>query len=718
MRALFLPGLIMRNLLFLACLLPSMLWAEALRDIQFSELPGQRFQVRMTFDGSPPEPEGYTIEQPARIVLDFPDTESTLNQRRFPLSFDNSGSALVLSTQGRTRLILNLTELTQYRGEVQGNNYVLEVGGEGGGRVARQAQLPSASAVTRQAASESGSGPSVEDIDFRRGEEGEGRVIIKLSDESISSDVVEKGSGVELTLNNVRLPERLRRRLDVVDFATPVTLVSAREVDGSTVLGLDINGEYDFMAYQADDQYVISVKPLTQQEIEARDEEFRFQGDRLSLNFQDIEVRSVLQIIADFTDLNLVASDTVQGRITLRLDNVPWDQALELVLKTKGLDKRLVGNVLMVAPAAEIAERERQELEARKQLEELAPLRTEFIEIRYADAKEMFELFDRSNDESGGGGASSARGGSLATNSVLSERGSAVVDERTNSIIITDTAERIEAFKRLVDQIDTPIEQVMIEARLVVANTDFRREMGVRWGGVGFNQSSDALVEVSGSRGGLDSNPGSPAEFLTGAGALDLSESQMVDLGVENPTGSFALSVLTDSAFIDLELSALENSGQAEIVSQPKVITGDKQQATISSGTEIPFQEASASGATTTQFREAVLKLDVTPQITPDGRIIMDLVINQDSVGELNQATGIPTIDVTQVETKVLVADGQTVVLGGIFQVEQITGEDKVPFLGDVPFLGRLFRRDIRSQEKRELLVFITPKIMADSLTE
>jgi len=718
MRALFLPGLIMRNLLFLACLLPSLLWAEALRDIQFSELPGQRFQVRMTFDGSPPEPEGYTIERPARIVLDFPDTESTLNQRRFPLSFDNSGSALVLSTQGRTRLILNLTELTQYRGEIQGNNYVLEVGGESGGRVARQAQLPSAP-VVNEASQGRSAAPQVEDIDFRRGEAGEGRVVIELSDESISSDVVEKGSGVELTLNNVRLPERLRRRLDVVDFATPVTLVSAREVDGSTVLGLDINGEYDFMAYQADEQYVISVKPLTEQEIEARDEEFRFQGDRLSLNFQDIEVRSVLQIIADFTDLNLVASDTVQGRITLRLDNVPWDQALELVLKTKGLDKRLVGNVLMVAPAAEIAERERQELEARKQLEELAPLRTEFIEIRYADAKEMFELFDRSNDESGGsGGASSARGGSLATNSVLSERGSAVVDERTNSIIITDTAERIEAFKRLVAQIDTPIEQVMIEARLVVANTDFRREMGVRWGGVGFNQSSDALVEVSGSRGGLDSNPGTPAEFLTGAGALDLSESQMVDLGIENPAGSFALSVLTDSAFIDLELSALENTGQAEIVSQPKVITGDKQQATISSGTEIPFQEASASGATTTQFREAVLKLNVTPQITPDGRIIMDLVINQDSVGELNQATGIPTIDVTEVQTKVLVADGQTVVLGGIFQVEQVTGEDKVPLLGDIPFLGRLFRRDIRSQEKRELLVFITPKIMADSLTE
>ncbi|WP_036188740.1 type IV pilus secretin PilQ family protein [Marinimicrobium agarilyticum] len=712
----------MRNLaLFLVCLAPALGWAKSLNDIQFSELPGERFEVRMAFDDAPPQPEGYTIEQPARIVLDFPDVESALEQRRYPLSFENSSSALVLSSQGRTRLILNLSELTTYNARVEGNQYILEVGAAQGGYVSQGAQGSEVVDVeTQREPRKATAAPRVTNIDFRRGEEGEGRVVLQLSDDNISSDIIETAQGVDLEIQNVFLPEELRRRLDVTDFATPVTMVTAETEGSNTVIKVAANGEYDYMAYQADNEYVISVKPLTQQEVEARDQEFSYTGEKLSLNFQDIEVRSVLQIIADFTDLNLVASDTVQGRITLRLDSVPWDQALDLVLKTKGLDKRLNGNVLMVAPAAEIAERERQELAARKQLEELAPLRTEYIRVRYANAREMFELFRGEEGEGGrsGGGSGGGDGGNRATGSVLSERGDAIVDERTNSIIITDTADRIEAFKRLVEQIDIPIRQVMIEARLVIANTDFRREMGVRWGGVGFNRSSDALVEFAGSTEGLDSAPGSPAEWLTGSGGLDLTENQMVDLGVDDPAGSFAFSILSDSAFIDMELSALESNGDAEIVSQPKVITGDKQQATIMSGTEIPYQEASASGATTTSFKEAVLKLDVTPQITPDNRIIMDLVINQDSVGALNQASGIPSIDVTEVMTKVLVQNGQTVVLGGIFQVEQVEGVDKVPLLGDIPVLGKLFRRDVRTQEKRELLVFITPKIMADTLTE
>ncbi|WP_347331486.1 type IV pilus secretin PilQ family protein [Marinimicrobium locisalis] len=713
----------MRNLaLFLVCLAPALGWSQSLNDIQFSELPGERFEVRMAFDGEPPRPEGYTIEQPARIVMDFPDVQSSLEQRRFPLSFENSSSALVLSSQGRTRLILNLSELTTYNARVEGNQYILEVGAAQGGYVTQAAQGDERDEVVDTGSERQprkASRPQVTDIDFRRGEEGEGRIVLQLSDDNISSDIVETGKGVDLEIQGVFLPEELRRRLDVTDFATPVTMVTAQTKGSDTVIKVAASGDYDYMAYQADNEYVISVKPLTEQEIEAREQEFNYTGEKLSLNFQDIEVRSVLQIIADFTDLNLVASDTVQGRITLRLDSVPWDQALDLVLKTKGLDKRLNGNVLMVAPAAEIAERERQELSARKQLEELAPLRTEYIRVRYANAREMFELF-RGEEGSGGGGGSMAggEGGNRTTGSVLSQRGDAIVDERTNSIIITDTADRIEAFKRLVDQIDIPIRQVMIEARLVIANTDFRREMGVRWGGVGFNRSSDALVEVAGSTSGLDSAPGSPAEWLTGNGSLDLNENHMVDLGVDNPAGSFAFSILSDSAFIDMELSALESNGDAEIVSQPKVITGDKQQATIMSGTEIPYQEASASGATTTSFKEAVLKLDVTPQITPDNRIIMDLVINQDSVGALNVGSGIPSIDVTEVMTKVLVQNGQTVVLGGIFTVEQVEGVDKVPFLGDIPGLGKLFRRDVVAQEKRELLVFITPKIMADTLTE
>lgn len=723
MRALYLLGSTMRKLaLLLFCLAPSLVLAKGLDDIKFSALPGDRFEVRLTFDGVPPEPQGYTIERPARIVLDFPNVVSNLHQRRFPLSFENSSSAMLLTSDGRTRLILNLSELTTYNGRVEGNNYIVEVGGVQGGYVAQTSPVGTvASAVGSSEEQSQARGPErhrVTDIDFRRGDEGEGRVIINLSDDNVRADVRSTGEGVRLSLTNVFLPEALRRRLDVTDFATPVRTISASYDERGTVLNIAAHGEFDYMAYQADEQYVISVKPLTQREIEAREQEFVYTGDRLSLNFQDIEVRSVLQIIADFTDLNLVASDTVSGRITLRLDNVPWDQALDLVLKTRGLDKRLNGNVLMVAPAAEIAERERQELASRQQLEELAPLRTEYIRVRYANAREMFELFRGQRGEGSSNTSTSNRGGSQATGSVLSSRGQAIVDERTNSIILTDTAERIEAFKRLVEQIDIPIRQVMIEARIVIANTDFRREMGIRWGGVGYTTSGSSLIEFAGSTGGLDSSPASPAEWLSGRGGnLDLNENMMVDLGVNNASGSFAFSVLTDNAFIDLELSALENSGYAEIVSQPKVITGDKQRATIESGTEIPYQEASASGATTTSFKEAVLKLDVTPQITPDNRVIMNLIINQDSVGAIDTGSDIPTIDVTQLETQVLVADGQTVVLGGIFQVESLTAQDKVPFLGDIPFLGRLFKRDLRLEEKRELLIFITPKIMADSLT-
>ncbi|ARU30122.1 type IV pilus secretin PilQ [Cellvibrio sp. PSBB006] len=680
----------MRNIaLLLVCLLAPVTWANTLDDIRFAELPGERFEVRMTFSGPPPEPAGYTIERPARIVLDFPQVVSALEERRYPLSFDNGQSAMVLTTEGRTRLILNLDDLTSYTSRAEGNTYIVEVGASDGGyannTVTPSVTVPSAPTAQTAAAQ----GPAITNIDFRRGTTGEGRIIIALSDPGISAEMSSTGAGVRLTFNDVWLPPELRRRLDVVDFATPVSLVSATLDGGDTVLNIAASGDYDYLAYQADKEYVVSIKPLTAQEIKEKKEEFEFTGEKLSLNFQDIEVRAVLQIIADFTELNLVASDTVQGRITLRLDNVPWDQALSLVLKTKGLDKRQVGNVLMVAPAAEIAERERQELTTKKQLEELAPLRTEYIRVRYANAKEMFELFrGESGERSGGSGA--GRGGSQSTGSVLSERGQAIVDERTNSIIITDTADRIEAFRRLIDQIDIPIRQVMIEARIVIANTDFRRELGIRWGAGGTDQSSDTVTDVEGS----------------------------VDLGVTtSPAGTLALGVLTDNEFLDMELSALENTGFAEIVSQPKVITGDKQRATISSGTEIPYQEASASGATTTSFKEAVLKLDVTPQITPDNRIIMDLVINQDTVGQIIVASGIPTLDVTELTTKVLVANGQTVVLGGVFTVESIKGENKVPLLGDIPYLGRLFRRDVNENNKTELLLFITPKIMAESLT-
>lgn len=693
-------------------------WAfsATLQDLQVSELPGERAEMRLQFSEEPEQPVGYSIEQPARVVLDFPNVTNGLAEKRFPVSIGDIDSAVVVAGGDRTRLIINMAQLAGYETRIEGNQLVLEIGGgAGGGAGAAAASSTGSTAPATSFGStqqESAGGTAIRNIDFRRGETGEGRVIVDLSDSSVGIDVQETASGIEISFLDSSLPQELRRKLDVTDFATPVTRLSATKEGDNAVISVAASGEYDYLAYQADNQYVVSIKPLTQAEQEEREAKFAYTGEKLSLNFQDIAVRNVLQIIADFNDLNLVASDTVQGSITLRLDNVPWDQALELVLKTKGLDQRQIGNVLLVAPAAEIAERERQELETLRQLEELAPLRTEYIRIRYANARELFNLFVDEGASGGGGGS-----GRNSTGSILSDRGSAIVDERTNSIILTDTQEKIQEFRRVVDQIDVPIRQVMIEARIVIANTDFEKELGIRWGGIGATINGDTLYEVAGSREALDSDPGSPGEFFYGDGSTDLAEDNVVDLGVFDPAGTLAMGIIGRDFMLDMELSALEAGGYAEIVSQPKVITGDKQEAYISSGTEIPYQEASASGATTTSFREAVLKLNVTPQITPDNNIIMSLVINQDSVGALNTASGIPTIEVTELQTQVLVADGQTVVLGGIYQTEQVDSERKVPLLGDIPYLGRLFRNDLKIENRSELLIFITPRLMNNDIS-
>ncbi len=699
---------------WLACLgVSSPVWAQVLlEDISFATLPDASFEVRMAFSGTPPTPEGYTIDNPARIVLDFPDVESTLEQKKHALSFENARSAVVLSTADRTRLILNMLEIAPYETRTEGNVLIVLVGGGDGPIVSqKQAVLVAATASKKDKTLEAKN--SIESVDFSRGEKGEGLVAIELSDPSVSVDISQVGNEIKLSFFRTALPSSQDRRLDVIDFATPVKEIDTTNDGSTTTVTVSTVGEYDYMAYQADSQYLVSIKPLTADEIENKKSKFAYVGEKLSLNFQDIEVRSVLQLIADFTELNLVASDTVSGSITLRLENVPWDQALAIVLKAKGLDKRQVGNVLMVAPAAEIAERERLQVEANKQLQELAPLRTEFIRIKYADAKELFELFDTGN---GGGGGS---GDGPATDSILSERGSAIVDERTNTVILTDTEEKILEFRRLIDEIDIPIRQVLIEARIVIASTDFRKEIGARMGiqgarGIG----GDNVAGFSGSLEGFES-PNNPLEIFKGdGGTILVNDSALnVDLGVTNPAGSFALEFLTGNTFLDLELSALENEGSGEIVSQPKVLTGDKQKATIKTGTEIPYQNATSSGATSVEFKEAVLKLEVTPQITPDGRIVMDLVVAQDSVGDL-LPSGEPVIDVTEVETQAIVGDGQTLVLGGLFQMQKVTSVEKVPLLGDIPYLGRLFRHNMDDMEKREILIFITPKIIDEALLD
>ncbi|GAB2188588.1 type IV pilus secretin PilQ [Sessilibacter sp. MAH2] len=668
-----------------------------LNDIKFSSLPGEKFEVSMEFSEPPSEPVGYIIEEPARIVLDFPDVESSLDKKRYPLSFGGADSAIILSAQNRTRLILNLSDASTYTTRQDGNKFFVVVG-EGGDQVAK-VTVPKDdvldSAVSQKAPSIiSKDRVSITDVDFRRTEAGEGRVIIRLSQPTVNVDVEETASGIEINLVNVTLPQEFRRRLDVTDFATPVSFIDADSQSGVTTVKIDPVGEYEYLAYQTDKEYIVSVKPLTESEAEDRRTRFQFVGEKLSLNFQDIEVRAVLQLIADFTDLNLVASDTVEGRITLRLENVPWDQALDIVLKAKGLDKRQVGNVLLVAPAAEIASRERQELETRKQLAELAPLRTEHIRILYADAAQLFNLFDSEGE------------GENSTQSILSERGSVIVDERTNSIILTDTEDKIEDFKRLVTQIDIPIRQVLIEARIVTASTDFVRDLGVEWSaGYIDNGDNDSFFVGGNVNNDLDLNNG----VLGG-------DFGSVDLGATSATSDIAFGYVRDNFLVELELSALESEGYGEVISQPKVVTGDQQPASIRSGSEVPFQQASASGATTTQYRDAVLSLEVTPQITPDDHIILNLVVNQDAIGEVVAfgANSAPTIDVTEVQTQVLVKNGETIVLGGIFQSTENVAELKVPFLGDLPIVGNLFKRTTKDIDKSELLIFITPRLLED----
>jgi type IV pilus assembly protein PilQ len=448
---------------------------------------------------------------------------------------------------------------------------------------------------------------------------------------------------------------------------------------------------------------VISVKPLSKKEADRRKNEFIYVGERISLNFQDIEVRAVLQLIADFTELNLVASDTVSGRITLRLQDVPWDQALDLVLKTKGLDKRQVGNVLMVAPGAEIAERERQQIEANKQIAELAPLRSEFVRIRYAKALDIVGLFEAGSEDGG---------------SLTSPRGSVVVDVRTNSIIITDTEAKLAEIRDLLALVDIPVRQVMIEARIVVAQSDATKDLGIEWGGGYLNKSDDNIVSVSGDTTNVvsltDSAIAGTLASVSYPGAL------LVDLGVASTSG-FAIGFASSDLFLTAELSALEAEGEGEIVSQPKVITGDKQEASIKSGTEIPYQQSSPSGETTVAFKEAVLALFVTPNITPDDRIMLDLRVNQDTVGALvptGNGGRIPSIDTTQLETQVLVGNGETVVLGGVFKTEDVEQVRKVPFFGDIPYIGAFFRSETQVYKKQETLIFITPRILADTLLD
>ena len=682
-----------------------------LQDIQVQSLPGQRIELKLIMSDAAPEPLAFTIDDPARIALDLPDTSLGLSSRRRDVNLGPLQTVLTAEANGRTRVVLNLDSMVAYDTVVSGNTITITLGGDGSDS-GESTRFAGVAATSSQSTSYASSGArSVTAVDFRRTRDGGGRILISLSDPSTPVDIRQEGGRVVAIFKDTNLPAELMRRLDVMDFATPVTTVDALRTNLDTRIVISAEGAYEQLAYQSDNEFTIEINPaVTDSEGQSLfSEEKEYTGQRLTLNFQDIETRAVLQLLAETSGRNIVVSDTVQGNVTLRLRNVPWDQALDIVMTTKGLDMRENGSVIIVAPAEEIAARETADLEARAALNELEPLYSEFLQVNYAKAADLANLI-------GGGG----------DNSMLSERGSVGIDDRTNTLLIQDTAESLQDIRRLVRILDIPIRQVLIESRIVVVNDDFSRSLGVRLGVTAYNpNSSDGATVISGSGAGTDTMVNSIVSNLADPnnGTIfpielpSLANRYNVNVPVSDAAGRFSLAILETDYLVDLELSALEAEGNGEIVSTPRIITANQKEARIEQGVEIPFQESSSSGATTTQFKKAVLSLTVTPQITPDNKIIMDILVSKDNVGELvPSATGgfVPSIDTRTIETQVLVNDGQTVVLGGIYETERREIVSKVPFLGDIPGLGVLFRSKINISNKSELLIFVTPKILTE----
>ncbi len=656
---------------------PAVAQSNALTDIGFASLPGNRVQVKLTLSDSAPDPLSFTIDNPARIALDFQGVANQLQRKTQTIGVGAAASVSAVESKGRTRVVLNLVKLVPYQTRVEGNDVIIT--------------LESPTVATAEAPVVTSKDHAITNVDFRRGKKGEGRVIVTMSDSSGLVDVAQEGSKLVINFVDTKLPEGLAQRLDVLDFATPVNLIDTSARGNNVRMEVNTTGGMEHLAYQSENVFTLEVKPITKEEQKkAEKEKFGYTGEKLSLNFQNIEVRAVLQLIADFTGLNLVASDTVGGNVTLRLKNVPWDQALDIVLKTKGLDMRQMGNVILVAPAEEIAAREKQELEAAKQIQELEPLRTELIQINYAKASDISALLKAQES------------------SLLTERGSVTVDERTNTLLVLETDRKLGEIRALISSLDVAIKQVLIESRIVIANSGFSKDLGVRFGAGAWHDRND---------GGVSMVTGSLNDFATYTQGEErpISDTLNVNLPIVSPAGQVGVGILGSDFLVSLELAAMQSEGNGEVISNPRVVTANQREATIEQGVEIPYQEASSSGATSVSFKKAVLSLKVKPQITPDDRVIMDLVINKDSVGE--ELLGQPSIDTREINTQVLVNNGDTVVLGGIFEQSRSNGTTKVPFLGDLPVLGRLFRSDVKTDDKEELLVFITPKILKESLS-
>jgi len=672
---------------FYLMLFTSLSFATALQSVGYSSLPGEKAQLVLTFSESIADFDSFAIDEPARIVLDFTDVTNELDKKTQQVNIGLTKSVSTVEAGDRTRMVINLIQTAAYTIEHDDNVVMVTIDGA----------KPKASASDN-------SDRQVSNIDFRRGENGEAQLTISLSDDGAAIDVHQERDTIVVDLVGVSLPEKLHRRLDVIDFATPVHIIDSEQRGNDTQLILTTSGKFEHLAYQSENTLMIEVKPVVVDAQTAEKDQFGYKGEKLSLNFQNIEVRAVLQLLADFTGMNLVTSDTVQGNLTLRLKNVPWDQALDIILKTKGLAMRQNGNVMLVAPAAEISAREKQELESKRQLVELEPLYSELIEINFAKATELASILESDSSDSDGG---------VGVTGFISARGSVTVDGRTNSLLLRDTADQLVQIRKLIEQLDIPVRQVLIESRIVIANDDFTKELGVKFGVSSSNSTSSNLLNsgaVSGNLGDI-TNTGSE---LTPSGTP--GQALNVNLPVIGaPSIGLALAKLPFGTLLQLELSALEAEGRGEIVSSPRVITSNQQTALIEQGTEVPYQEASSSGATSVSFKEAVLKLEVTPQITPDDHIVMDLKINKDEVIP-NAGFSVPSISTKKVQTQVLVDNGETVVLGGIYEQTKQNTNTRVPFFGDLPYVGFLFKTTEDIDRKQELLIFVTPKIIKDSL--
>jgi len=644
----------------------------------------------------PNPPAAFTVNNPPRLALDFPNTANGLGKSTQDVNQGDLRTIRFGQSGGRTRVVFNLAKMLKYDARVEGNTVVVTLQGAG---------ATAAAATTTQFAEPKPGGDlhSVQDIDFRRGKNGEAQIIVDLSDTATGIDLRQQGRTVLVDFLQTMLPPALERRFDVTDFGTQVDFFEVTRQAGNTRITVTPKGRWEQSAYQTDKRFIIEIKPVVEEAGRPK-EGTGYAGEKLSLNFQNIEVRAVLQVIADFTSLNIITSDTVTGNLTLRLKDVPWDQALDIILQAKGLDMRKTGNVVWIAPRDELATKEKLALEARQQIADLEPLRTESFQLNYQRAEDVQKIITASDQK------------------ILSKRGSAVVDPRTNTIFVQDIVDKLDDVRRLLKQIDVAVRQVLIEARIVEASDTFSRNLGARLGFVDGTGRGERIrggthrITAGGglaSTGALTGQIGGTPDFFTDGLSTNMPAP---GLGGVAP-GQFSLVLMNDlmSKFLNLEITALQADGKGKIISSPRVITADNVEATIEQGTEIPYQQATSSGATSVSFRKATLSLKVKPQITPNDNIIMKLNINKDSVGA-NTSAG-PSIDTKQISTEVLVESGGTVGIGGIFEQEESSTRTKVPMLGDIPVIGILFRQDLRRNDKRELLIFVTPRVVKDTLT-